>query len=298
MTLEDDEMVITAAKLFRLVPTASTTFSLVDALVCVGISSDLARTTTFATRFNRQSQVISQQDGAARFDNSEDGKVKRAKDIVHLLPELDLATILTLAGWTAEERHLLPPKKGPTKLYMKVYRAKENCKKAPAPAPAPPVQTLPTWIPPIVTIHSEASEVVEVAMLSPLSVSDASSTGPPSFAAQPSAASRSTNSSNTRLTSGQAQEERRAEAEESSNKKSAHKIATSLYKAVRDGENTLKKFESAERIATEVNNWFGILAVSGRQIVEAFKNGRAGKSPPRRGPPSLVARSNCPMAWK
>jgi hypothetical protein len=78
------------------------------------------------------------------------------------------------------------------------------------------------------------------------------------------------------------------EAEQSNNKKSAFKLATFLYKTVKDGENSLKKFQSADSIATEINNWFGILAVSGRQIADAFKQGRAGKSPPRRGAPSLL----------
>jgi hypothetical protein len=78
------------------------------------------------------------------------------------------------------------------------------------------------------------------------------------------------------------------EAEQSNNKKCAFKLATFLYKTVKDGENLLKKFQSADSIATEINNWFGILAVSGRQIADAFKKGRAGKSPPRHGAPSLL----------
>jgi hypothetical protein len=105
---------------------------------------------------------------------------------------------------------------------------------------------------------------------------------------QSSVASRSTSSSNTRLTSRQRQEERRVEAEQSNNKKYAFKLAKFPYKTVKNGENSLKKFQSADSIATEINDWFGILAVSGRQIADAFNKGRADKSPPCCGAPSLL----------
>ncbi len=71
------------------------------------------------------------------------------------------------------------------------------------------------------------------------------------------------------------------EAEQSNNKKVAFKLATFLYKTVKDGENALKKFQSADSIATEINDWFGTLAVSGRQIADAFKYVRSYEAVPR-----------------
>ena len=44
MTLEDDEKVVKAANLFRLVPASSTSFLYADAMVRVGVASGVART--------------------------------------------------------------------------------------------------------------------------------------------------------------------------------------------------------------------------------------------------------------
>jgi hypothetical protein len=154
----------------------------------------------------------------------------------------------------------------------------------PPSAGPPPIET-----PSVIAVHFDLRETAAVDLLSPLSAaSDASSNGPLPSLAQPSVASRSTTSSNTRLTSRQRQEERLVETEQSNNKKSAFKLATFLHKMVKDGENSLKKFQSSDSIDTEINDCVGILAVSGRQIADAFKKGRAGKSPPRHGAPSLL----------
>jgi hypothetical protein len=296
MTSEDDEKVVKATNLFRLVPASSTLFSYADALVHVGVASDVARTETLRNKFKYQSDCILQRDGPPRFDNSDYGKVKRAKDIMHLLPELSKADLFKLAGWTHQDSYVPLPKKGPSKLYMQVLRAKAKFDKerrnnpvAPAhrtnrmPSTRPPsAGPPPIEAPSVIAVNFDSRETASVDLLSPLSAaSDASST-------QPTVASRSTASCNTRLTSRQRQEERRVEAEQSNNKKAAFKLATFLYKTVKDGQNTLKKFQSADSIATEINAWFGILAVSGRQIVDAFNKGRAGKSPSRRGAPTLL----------
>jgi hypothetical protein len=297
MTSENDEKVVKAADLFRLVPASNTSFSYADALVHVGVASDMARTETLRNKFNYQSDCILQRDGPPRFDNSDYGKVKRAKDIMHLLPELSKADLFKLAGWTNQDLYVPLPKKGPSKLYMQVQRAKAKLDKerrnnpAASAHPAQPPSTGPPPVetPSVIAVHFDSRDTAAVDLLSPLSAaSDASPTGPPTSSAQPSVASRSTASSNTRLTSRQRQEERRVEAEQTNNKKYAFKLATFLYKTVKDGENSLKKFQSADRIATEINDWFGILAVSGRQIADAFAKGRAGQSPPCRGAPSLL----------
>jgi hypothetical protein len=52
MTAEDDEKVVKAANPFCLVPTSSTSFLYADALVHVGVASDVARTETYRTKFN------------------------------------------------------------------------------------------------------------------------------------------------------------------------------------------------------------------------------------------------------
>ncbi len=86
MTSEDDEKVVKAANLFRLVPASSTSFSYADALVHVGVASDVARTETYWDKFAYQTACIFQRDGPPRFDNSDDGNVKCTKYIMHLLP--------------------------------------------------------------------------------------------------------------------------------------------------------------------------------------------------------------------
>jgi hypothetical protein len=138
MTLEDDERVVKAANLFRLVPASSTSFSYVDALVHVGVASDVARTETYRTKFNYQTDRILQQDGPPRFDNSDFGKVKCAKEIMHLLPELRKADLFKLAGWTNQDLYVPLPQKGPSKLYMQVQRAKAKFDKERRSNPAAP----------------------------------------------------------------------------------------------------------------------------------------------------------------
>jgi hypothetical protein len=216
MTSEDDKKVVKAANLFCLVPASSTSFSYADALVHVGVASDVATTETYRTKFNYQTNCILRQDGPPRFDNSDFGKVKRAKDIMQLLPELQKADLFKLAGWTNKDLYVPLPQKGPSKLCMRVQRAKAKFDKErrsnPA-APANPTNRIPTTGPPsagpppietpsVIAVHSDLRETAAVDFLSPLSAaSDASSNGPLPSSAQPSVASWSTTSSNTRLTS-------------------------------------------------------------------------------------------------
>jgi hypothetical protein len=210
MTSEDDKKVVKAANLFRLVPASSTLFSYADVLVHVGVASDVARTETYRKKFSYQMVCILQQDGPPRLNNSDYGKVKHAKDIMHPLPKLLKANLSKLAGWTNQDLYAPLHKKGPSKLYMQVQRAKaklnkEGCNNPAAPAHCahqmpptrppsagpPPIET-----PSVIAVHFDSRETAAVDLLSPLSAaSDASSTGPlPS-----SVASRSTASSNTRL---------------------------------------------------------------------------------------------------
>jgi hypothetical protein len=296
MTSEIDEKVIKAVELYRLVPAANTSFSYTDALVHVGVELDVARTETYRMKFNYHAESIRQRDGLVTIDNTDFGKVKRALDIMHLLPTLKQAAILKLAGWTAVDRYKTNPK-GPSSLYMKYHRARANFDNDPSPpAQHPPPAQRP---PPIQTINSDSRED----LLSPLSASSGITPSSatendcvgaltlehyPLLVAQPSVASRTTASSNTRLTSHQAQYERRDEAEVSNTKKSAYKVGTFIYKLVQDGMIGLPKFKSADSTAREVNNLFEVPAISGRQILDACKNDRAGKSPPRRGFPSIL----------
>jgi hypothetical protein len=95
MTLEGDKKVVKAANLFRLVPASSTLFLYVDALVHhVRVASDVARTESYRREFTYQADCILQRDGPPRFDNSDFGKVKHAKDIMHLLPELQKTLLI------------------------------------------------------------------------------------------------------------------------------------------------------------------------------------------------------------
>ena len=318
MTSVNEEVIQEAVQLYRLVPAAGTSFSYVDALVSVGVERDDATTDTLRVRFNFHSDSIRQRDGLVRIDNSDDGKVERALDIMRLLPAAKKATLLRLAGWTQADAYTQPPKnKGPTALYMRVQRAKKTFDSAPPPPaqrpPPPPVQRPPpAQHPPpahrplpVQTIISDSIED----LLSPLSASSGISSYsatdddfpppmttdhyPPLIASPPliersSVTSRSTTSINTRLTSHQAQHERRVEAEASDIKKSVHKVASFVYKLVKDGQIKLHKFQNSTRVAAEVNLMFGVDAVSGRQIHDAFKENRTGKSPPRRGCPSTL----------
>jgi hypothetical protein len=70
--------------------------------------------------------------------------------------------------------------------------------------------------------------------------------------------------------------------------KSAYKVATMLYHSVQAGENTMEKFSSAEKVATQINELFGVDFLSGFQLKEGVKNGRQGLSPPRRGPEGRI----------
>ena len=193
MTSEDDEKVVKAANLFRLVWASSTSFSYADALVHVGVASDVARTETYRKKFTYQTDCILQRDGPPRFDNSDFGKVKRAKDIKHLLPELSKAGLFKLAGWTNQDLYVPLSQKGPSKLYMQVQRAKAKFDKErrnnPA-APAHPINRMPPTRPPsagphqietpsVIAVHFDSGETAAVDLLSSLSAaSDASSTGP------------------------------------------------------------------------------------------------------------------------
>jgi hypothetical protein len=190
---EDDKKVVKAANLFRLVPASSTSFLYGDALAHVGVASDVARTETYRTTFTYETDCILQRDGPPRFDNSDFGKVKRAKDIMHLLPELRKADLLKLAGRTNQDLYVPLPQKGHSKLYMQVQRAKAKFGKErrnnPA-APVHPTNQMPPTRPPsvgpppietpsVIAVHFDSRETAAVDLLSPLSAaSDALPTSP------------------------------------------------------------------------------------------------------------------------
>ena len=97
-----------------------------------------------------------------------------------------------------------------------------------------------------------------------------------------------TESGNHRKSSKEAHAARRDEKELEDITKSAYKVGTVLYDTVQLGENTLTKFQSAEKCAEEVNNMFGVELVSGHQLQDGLKKGLRGMSPPRRGPSTRI----------
>jgi hypothetical protein len=111
-------------------------FSYADALVYFEVARDVAMTETYWLKCDFQADSIHQRDGPVTFDNTDHGKVKRAIDIMGLLPGVDKTTLFDLAGWTREDRYTQAPKpKGPSKLYMKVDRAKKRLDKLRATRP-------------------------------------------------------------------------------------------------------------------------------------------------------------------
>lgn len=67
-------------------------------------------------------------------------------------------------------------------------------------------------------------------------------------------------------------------------KKSAFKVATIIAESVRQKHNQLKKFDSAVKVAEEVNVLFGFQdCVTSAQITKALRDNRIGVSPPRVG---------------
>jgi hypothetical protein len=66
------------------------------------------------------------------------------------------------------------------------------------------------------------------------------------------------------------------------------KQGTMLWKSVKTGTNTIKKFDTAEQCADSINTMYGIEGLSGRELQTAVKEGRVGVSPPPRGRPSKI----------
>jgi hypothetical protein len=85
-----------------------------------------------------------------------------------------------------------------------------------------------------------------------------------------------TTSASSRKSSKEEHRARQDEKECNNLHKSAFKIGTTLYESVRSGENTLVKFVTADKVASEINNFFGIELVSGYMLKEGVKKGRRG----------------------
>jgi hypothetical protein len=124
-----------------------------------------------------------------RLYNSDYEKVKHAKDIMHLLPELSKANLFKLAWWTNQDLYAPLPIEGPLKLYMQVQRAKAKGTRKNAaiqlllpiaPIKCPQVDLLQLDLPPIETpsviaVHFDPRETAAVDFLSPLSVASGAS---------------------------------------------------------------------------------------------------------------------------
>ena len=92
-----------------------------------------------------------------------------------------------------------------------------------------------------------------------------------------------------RKSSTLAHHERQLKQKMRDNRKAAFKVGSTLYKSVADGEVTLAKLASAEKVATTVNAIFGSQHLTGNALIEAVKHDRVGKSPLKRGCPGRLS---------
>jgi hypothetical protein len=131
-------------------------------------------------------------------------------------------------------------------------------------------------------------------------VSDSNNSQPCVATARPtqadaiSAVSQLTGGVSHRKSSEEAHRQRREKRDFQNIEKSAYKVGSVLYNTVRAGQNPLEKFNSSDKCADAVNELFGIKlpsgdildVVSGRQVADACRADRVGKSLPRRSRPS------------
>jgi hypothetical protein len=61
-----------------------------------------------------------------------------------------------------------------------------------------------------------------------------------------------------------------------------------LYNQVVTGANPVTKFKGSDKCADAINQMFGMVAVSGSQLISGVKSGRINESPPRPGRPSEI----------
>lgn len=94
-----------------------------------------------------------------------------------------------------------------------------------------------------------------------------------------------------RKTSSQKQHERVNKELWDRSHRCAFKLATTLYNQVKEKENPILKFKDPNAVADLFNDGFvnGLPLLSGREVVEGVSRGLAGKSPPRKGRPTLVS---------
>ena len=95
----------------------------------------------------------------------------------------------------------------------------------------------------------------------------------------------------TRKTTKEKQDERELKIAWDDIRSAAYKFASNAYALNREGKLKLKKFNGgANKVATEVNDWFGCELISGRDIEKCYREKRVGQSPPRRGKPPIISK--------
>ena len=70
----------------------------------------------------------------------------------------------------------------------------------------------------------------------------------------------------------------------------AYKVASILHASNESGRLKLKKFGSALKVATAVNELFEVELISGNDVKKCVRDKRVGQSPPRRGAPTRLPR--------
>ena len=65
-------------------------------------------------------------------------------------------------------------------------------------------------------------------------------------------------------------------------------VGSLLLKRVRESVANRKSLRINDDVAQFINNAFGILGVTGRNLAEDYKKGRAGMPPPRQGRPPFI----------
>jgi hypothetical protein len=310
---------VEAAHVYRNIPQAGHSgFDFIDAMIFVGIQSSVAYTAAAKLKLEVILSSLSRQHGPPHFENSADAKVQRTERLLRLsrdthLKSKMLTSVMELAGCDKMET------KGCHKLYMRCYRMRINLatekKKNQARPVVPP--TLNHLVAPPARNHLGTPSTPPVASvnptgrgidsISPLSLSGASSLAasvPPLVNFQRSAMirgqpdlsvaslSNSATSSSKRKTTAVAQQDRASLRAESLLYDGIYKVSTILYNEVHTKTITLEKFKTADKCATEINNFFGVQAITGNQLKDAVRVGRAGKSPPQRGKPSEIPKED------
>jgi len=171
-----------------------------------------------------------------------------------------------------------------------------------------------TPLPIVVAINNESSATTGVPLLSPLSSSQSSSRTSSSSSSKQTLASK-TSSSSSKLTLASKTNSKVSSRSEFAKQTTlpetrrnvqetqlgriedgiwkdcynmAYKCGSLMLAAQRDGRLALDKFKGGEQIATSLNEFYGCDLITGEELSRCLRQGRAGESPPRRGPQSRI----------